>query len=66
MRIRIVRGDASGALVLRKGATAADALSELGLHPDAYIVMMAERPIPLTRVLEEGQEIRIVKVASGG
>ena len=66
MRIRIVRGDASQTLVLPKGASAADALSKLALHPDAYMVMMGDRPIPLTKELTDGQEIRIIKVASGG
>ncbi|MGD1061342.1 MAG: hypothetical protein ABR879_07770 [Methanomassiliicoccales archaeon] len=66
MRIRVVRGEKTEVLVMKKGATAADALAKLALHPDAYIVMAGSRPIPLTKELTDGQEIRIVKVASGG
>ena len=66
MKVRIVRGDKTETVVLRKGATAGDVLAKLALHPDAYIVMMGKRPVPLTKELTEGDEVRIVKVASGG
>ncbi len=66
MRIRIVRGDKVEVLILRKGSTVGDVLKKLALHPDAYIAMMGNRPIPLTKEIKDGEEIRVVKVASGG
>ena len=66
MRIRIVRGDKVQMLSLRKGATAGDVFKKLALHPDAYIAMMSNRPVPLTKEIKDGEEVRIVKVASGG
>ena len=53
-------------LTIRKGATAGDVLKKLALHPDAYIAMMGNRPVPLTKEIRDGEEVRIVKVASGG
>ena len=57
-------------LARRKGKSMArtieDLLRQLGLFPDAHIVMIGARPVPLTYVLVEGDLLRILKVASGG
>ena len=51
---------------LKSGSTAGDLLDFLELLPDAYIVVRNNRPIPITQVLEGGDRIHIIKVASGG
>jgi len=51
---------------LEPGATVEDLLKSLGLYIDAYIVTMSSRPVPITRRLEEGDEFKLIKVASGG
>jgi sulfur carrier protein ThiS len=66
MRIRVVRGEKTVTITVAKGATAEDVLAKLSLHPDAFIVMMGKRPVPLTKELAEGDEVKIIKVASGG
>lgn len=59
-------GGRAKAVALRKGATAADLLEKAGIHPDAVVVFRAGRPIPLDEKLEDGEEVEVVKVVSGG
>jgi len=51
---------------LTEGSTVEDLLSQLNLHPDAYIVTKDSKPIPITRKLEHGEKLKLIKVASGG
>jgi sulfur carrier protein ThiS len=51
---------------LPEGSTVEDLLSQLNLHPDSYIVTKDSKPVPITRNLEDGERLKIIKVASGG
>jgi len=53
-------------LHLPEGSTAQAMLDSLGLYPDAHIVVRGRTPIPLDALLEPGDSLRIIKVASGG
>ncbi|MEM0449631.1 MAG: MoaD/ThiS family protein [Methanomassiliicoccales archaeon] len=51
---------------IAESSTVEDLLRKLSLHPDAYIIVKDKRPVPLTKILEDGERLRLVKVASGG
>ena len=51
---------------LPQGSRVRDLLEALSLYPDAYIVLIGRRPVPITEELKDGAELRIIKVASGG
>ncbi|MDD1747919.1 MAG: MoaD/ThiS family protein [Methanomassiliicoccales archaeon] len=51
---------------LSDGSTVEDLLAQFNLHPDAYIVTKGSKPVPITRRLEDGDNLKLIKVASGG
>jgi len=51
---------------LPEGSTVQAMLDSLGLFPDAHIVVRGRTPVPLDAPLESGDNLRIIKVASGG
>lgn len=51
---------------LLKGSTVEDLLSKLHCHPDAYIITKDSKPIPITSKIEDGDKVKLIKVASGG
>lgn len=51
---------------LDQEATVEALLNHLQLYPDAHIVLRDRQPIPLTEKIRDGEELRIIKVASGG
>jgi sulfur carrier protein ThiS len=51
---------------LPEGSTVEDLLSKLHCHPDAFIVTKDSKPIPITRKIEDGDKVKLIKVASGG
>jgi sulfur carrier protein ThiS len=53
-------------LRLPSGSTAEAMLDSLGLFPDAHIVVRGKAPVPLDAPLEQGDRLRVIKVASGG
>jgi sulfur carrier protein ThiS len=52
--------------MIPEGSTIEDLLSQMNLHPDAYIVTKDSKPVPITRRLEERDMLKLIKVASGG
>jgi sulfur carrier protein ThiS len=56
----------SKTIEIKKGATADDAIRALGLFPDAWIPVKGNTPIPLDDVLEDGDELKLIAVVSGG
>lgn len=48
------------------GRTIADALSSMGRFPDTFIFLMEGRPVPMTSVISDDDEIEAVRIASGG
>jgi sulfur carrier protein len=51
---------------LPEGSTVETMLDSLGLYPDAHIVVRGKVPVPVDSPLLNGDQLRIVKVASGG
>ena len=51
---------------LPEGSTVETVLDSLGLYPDAHIVVRGRTPVPVDSPLVNGDQLRIVKVASGG
>ncbi|UCE37429.1 MAG: MoaD/ThiS family protein [Thermoplasmata archaeon] len=47
-------------------ATGQDILDKLNLAPDAHIISKNGNPIPLDAELEDGENIEIIQVVSGG
>jgi sulfur carrier protein ThiS len=53
-------------LDLDKGATAEQAIRALGLLPDQWIPLRGDTPMPLDDALEDGDELKLISVVSGG
>ncbi len=53
-------------LELERGATVADAVRRLGLYPDGWVPVKGDGPIPTDAILEDGDEIKLISVVSGG
>jgi len=51
---------------LQKGATVEAAIRALGLLPDAWIPIRGNDPLPLDEPLEDGDEVKLISVVSGG
>ena len=47
-------------------ASGFDVVDALDLRPDAHILVRDGRPIPMDEVLENGDRVKLIKVASGG
>ena len=56
----------SKTIEIKRGSTADDAIKALGLFPDAWIPVKGDTPIPLDDVLEDGDELKLIAVVSGG
>lgn len=50
----------------QKGASVEDVLRSMGLYPDAHIVLRGRTPVPMTEIVTDGEQLRVIKVASGG
>jgi sulfur carrier protein ThiS len=66
MKVTVVLNKRSEVLDLDDDATIEDMLGKLGLYPDAHIVLRGKTPVPLNDRPNDGDELRIIKVASGG
>jgi sulfur carrier protein ThiS len=53
-------------LQLPEGSTVEQMLDHLGLYPDSNIVVRGKTPVPLDSILVNGDQLRVIKVASGG
>ena len=66
MRVKVEQKKGKSEVAIKSESTVEDLMRKLQLHVDAHIAIISGHPVPLTHVLQEGDEIRIVKVASGG
>ena len=66
IKVVVLMGGRTTEHELPEGSTVQDLLSAMKLHPDAYIVTKDAKPIPITRGLEDGERLKVIKVASGG
>ena len=51
---------------LEKGATVEAAIRAIGLLPDSWIPVRGGEPVPLDERLEDGDELKLISVVSGG
>ena len=51
---------------LKTGSTVYDILKKIQLKPDTVIVIKDNIPIPIDDIINQNNELRIIKVASGG
>ncbi len=66
LRVRVLPAGQNQTLNLEEGANPLRLMDVLSLNPDAHLVLREGRPIPADSTLEEGDEISIVTVISGG
>jgi len=66
MLVKVIENGKKSSYELSEGATILDLLSFIDGYPDSYIAMKGSVPVPMTERLNEGQVIKLVKVASGG
>jgi len=66
LKIEVLSNGRTAQHELPEGSTVEDLLSKLNCHPDAYIVTKDSKPIPITRRIEDGDKVKLIKVASGG
>jgi len=48
------------------GDTVADAARALGYNPSAFLFAVDDMPVPMDSPIEDGWNIKAIKVASGG
>lgn len=51
---------------LDDGATVERLIRRLDLLPDAWIAVYDDEPVPIDHVLDDGDEIKLISVVSGG
>jgi len=63
---KILRTNNTKKIDLKSGATVNNLLEKLKLKPDTLIVMKDNSPIPIDDKLDDGDELTIILVSSGG
>ena len=66
IKAKLLRTKETKKINLETGSTVEYLLKKIKLKPDTLIVMSNNKPIPLDDVLNDGQELTIIQVASGG
>ncbi len=66
IKAKISRTKETRKINIEPGSTVEYLLKKIKLKPDTLIVMSDSKPIPVDDVLNEGQELTIIQVASGG
>ncbi|UCH72396.1 MAG: hypothetical protein JSW62_02285 [Thermoplasmatales archaeon] len=66
IRVKLSKTSDTKEINLEKGSKVEDLLKKIKLKPDALIVMDRGKPIPIDDILDEDQELTILKVSSGG
>ncbi len=51
---------------LEKGSSVEQAIRMLGLYPDQWVPVRNDLPLPLDEKLEDGDELKLISVVSGG
>ncbi len=51
---------------MTEGATGKKLIEELRFAPDEVILIVGGKPIPYTAMLEDGDEVKMIQVSSGG
>ena len=64
--VKIFPDNLTKKIQIKSGSRVNDLLKKINLRPDDIIVLTENTPIPVDDILYEEQELRILKVASGG
>ena len=64
--VKILPENSGREVDLKSGSKVYDLLKIIQLRPDSLIVLKDNMPIPVDEILDEGQELSILQVASGG
>ena len=64
--VKIFPDNLTKKIILKSGTSINDLLKKINLKPDDIIVLKENTPVPVDDILYEEQELRILKVASGG
>ena len=66
VKARIPRSNKSNEFILKTGSTVNNLLEKLNMKPDTLIVMRDKSPIPIDEILNDGDDLTIILVSSGG
>jgi sulfur carrier protein ThiS len=66
IRVKLSRTNDTKEIDLNEGATVEELLKKLRLKPDTTIAISNNTPIPVDDILNNGQEILVIQVSSGG
>ncbi len=66
MRIMVLLGKEQRVMDVEEGSSPLDVIRQMALTPDAYLILRKKTPIPVDEVLNEGDSIKLIRVASGG
>ncbi|MFO7676826.1 MAG: MoaD/ThiS family protein [Thermoplasmatota archaeon] len=64
--IKILPKNLTQSVEIKSGATIYDIIKKLDLYPDNIIILKNNTPVPVDDTLDNGQELTIIQVASGG
>ena len=62
----LIRNETKKKIELKDNVTALELLKKINLIPDEVILIRKNSPIPVDEILNDKDEIKIIKVASGG
>ena len=66
IRVKFSRTNQTQKIEIKENSTVDDLLKKMNLKPDTVIVMEKDKPIPMTDILANDQELTILQVSSGG
>jgi len=66
IKVKLPRNKQLKKITVKEGSTVEDLLKKINIKPDTIIVMSKNQPIPADDILNEGQKLTILQVASGG
>ena len=66
IKVKISRTNETIEVNLENGGTVQDILKKINLKPDTIIVINKDRPIPIDEEINNGEELTILQVSSGG
>jgi sulfur carrier protein ThiS len=66
IKVNIIPDNLTREIELKPGSKAYDLLKKIQIKPDSVIILKNDVPIPADETIDKDQELKIVKVASGG
>lgn len=66
VKVHTVEGQGSGVHTISSGTRIADLLEEIDRNPETVVVKRNEKVVPEEEELEDGDEIEVIPVVSGG